>query len=1563
MLVLSAYVVDEEIYENNIIKVYRGRQIQDGRSVVIKALKEDTPNPAGISRLLYEYELCKSLDIEGITKPVRLEHEGITFALVMEDTWGISLRQYIQNYQVSIDSFFDISIQLAEILGDIHQQGVVHRDLKLENIFIQPNTARVKIIDLSAAVRFQHEQGIIAADDVPVGAMQHLPPEQRGRTARLADYRGDFYLLGAIYYEMLTGRLPWQDIGYTELPDDHTMIEQALQAGVKPIAKPVLALISKLLAKMPDERYQSAYGLLQDLQECREQWHRTGKIEQFLPGQRDISIKFQLPRQPYGRETETEALRAAFEKACMGQPGIIFVSGYAGIGKTMLVQETIRPIAAGKGFFLTGKFDQLRHNKPYAPFAAAFGELVKQLLTENQEVLKRWKKKILLALGRNGALINELIPELEWLIGAQPPVEILPPLEAQNRFFMVFRNFVRVFVRMKQPLVLFMDDLQWADSASLQLMEYLSRDNDLSCYLLICAYRKDEIENTPQLMPLLENISKGEIHAQRIELSSFSYPQVENFLSSALHCSSESCAALAEALFRKSGGNPFSLCQMLEFIHKQGFLTLDNRQGRWVWEFSSINDMQLENDVLGIIFDKLDKLPAQTKELLKIASCLGNSFDLETLCLAGGVTRAELDRWFLPAVWDGFVIAAADSGEVKETANQTGAAEHYEFLHDWIQQAVYSTIPEEEKKIRHLKIGRLLLQSIGQGNPDKKILTIMDHFNRGLDLLEDQEERQMLAAHNFTAGCKAKAATAYDAALQYLIAGMELLPQDAWSSCRRLSYGLYMERAQCEYMSGSVEASEQLFDIVLKHAENDFELADISSLKMILYAGTGKYKEAVQTGIKSLARFGIKLKPYPGKHYFARELMLYKWRMWGMSTEDLSSLQEIKDPAQRKVAELLVRLACVSSTSHTDLYGLVCLMAGNHAVKYGNSDMAAMGYIGYGLVEGSVLGNYAAGYKLGEVSVTLADKYDKSFVKCIVYFTFGATISHWTQHGRLGLDYMGKAARYAVEAGDALILGYALGVMLENKFIMGASLQEISEETNKCFHDAKRLKHNNLERTVMIYQRQAALLRGWHGCRPEADPDDFDEAAFLELIKEDKNSLATLYFTWLQRYYLFGDYISALAAAEKMNHLFHGVMGFMLTAEGNFYHSLAITAAYEGLSPKDRNIYLKMLAGNQKQMKKWSHSCADNFMHKYLLVAAEEARLSGSWQEAMTLYDRAIRSAQENGYLQDEALANELAAKFYLKAGHEKIARAYMTDACRGYAAWGAGAKVKHLQQRYAGLFEEMHEKDTSPGSPAFLIDALKFSSSSSNFESHSDPELLRKAMQHISDETDLDKLVRGFLDLALIIADADRCCLILEKDGSLFIEADRSENQQTVTAQTIVALERYSGLSKAVVRYTARTLETVVLSGNAQAGIFASDTYVAQGKVKSIACIPVLLRGIPAGVLYLENSFHEGVFTTERLEMLKLLTSQLISAKNSQAYLEVNPEGINTAAISQGEALTAREADVLQLIVLGMSNREIADRLGLKANTVKSYIKNIYGKLGANRRVQVAAKAKELGF
>ncbi len=1563
MFTLPGYIIYEQLHENSRIQVYRGYATRDRMPVVIKALKEEAANPMGISRLLHEYEITRNLNIEGIIKPVRLEQAGALLALVMKDIGAVSLRKYMQDHPVDLRAFLDIAVRLAEALGRLHQNGMIHRDLKPENILIHPGTRQGYIIDFSSAVLFPSGSENALFSNNPAGTLEYMSPEQTGRLNIGMDQRSDLYSLGIVFYELLTGRLPlqakdsdgWIRAHITRKPQPPDKINLGILPSIS-------GIIMKLLTKAPEGRYQSAYGLLWDLGECRRQLLQTGRIELFPIGRADVSPRFRLPRKLYGREREKEALEAAFFHACEGKAETIFVSGYPGIGKTMLINESLKPIVPEKGYFIMGKFDQLGQNIPYAPFASAFGDLIRQLMTESQEALDRWKKRILRTLGRSGAVVTGIIPELEWIIGKQPPVEPLSPKEAENRFLLVFGDFVRLFARKGHPLVLFMDDLQWADAASIHLLKYLNRDAKLHSLLFVGAFRENEVNGDHPLMEMLEEENHTEQpHEKLISLAPLERNQAAKLAAETLHTEPENAAALTEELYRKSGGNPFFLGHLLMLIHDEGLLCFNPQEGCWNWELEAIRKLQPGEDVLELLLKKLQRLPEETLEILKLAACIGNGFDLETLAAVSGKSLEETASCLMPPLREGLVLTAAGQKGNLSSAYPETEPSGFEFLHDRIQQVVYSLIREEEKKEKHMAIGRLFLQNTARGSLEEKILFIMDHFNRSLELLHDPAERMELAGYNLMAGRKAKASAAYASALRHFRSGRTLLPEDAWKHAYELSYELHLELAQAEYLSGNVEAAEELFDAVIEKAGTELERAGVYGLKVLLYAGMGKYAEAVQTGIHALEKLGVRLPLHPSKLDYARELLLYKWYMRNKKIEDLVRLPEMKDPVQRKIAELLTRMCSVTINSHPDLYGLTILKAGNHAARYGDTEMASVGYLGYSITAGSVLGDYGAGDRFGRVCIQLVERYDRSSSKCIIYFVTGAFITHWTRHAAFALEYFNKAIRSGMEAGDALIIGYSHCLILEIRYLLGISLEEIAEEAGKKLEIAGRLRHDSFAVNSAIYDRTVSVLQGRKTDSLAAGAEEFQKGK-LQLPQKDKASFATFYIYKMQLCYMAGSYREALSAAENVRAYIDALLGFMLSAEYNFYHSLTITALYGELSSRERRLHRKILKKNRQQMKKWSEACKENFLHKYLLVAAETARLQNRREQAMTLYDQAIRSARQNGYIQNEALANELAARFYLSQGLAKIAGMYLQDACHGYGKWGAYAKVKELRNRYPDLLDGMDFEEAKNNSAEAFENMLRISTTSDSETAGSlDKYVIDKAIGNISQETDLSKLLDSFLGIAIHSSNANKGYLILEKNEELFIEAAKDNDCNMETGKA-VPLEECHRLSKAVVRYVARTLETVVLDSGEQAGIFVSDPYIAESDSRSIACLPLMFQRIPIGVLYLENSLMPGVFAHGRLEVLKLLSTQVAFIKKLQSYLEEDTVKSKGEAHSQLiELLTERETEVLKLIAAGMSNKEIADRLEMAVNTVKTHIKNVYGKLQVNRRVQAVERAKKL--
>ncbi|HHW47732.1 MAG TPA: AAA family ATPase [Clostridiaceae bacterium] len=1555
MHVLHDYRISEVLHENNTIKVYRGYSVKNRMPVIIKALKKEAANPVEISVLIHEYEIMRNLDIDGIIKPVKFEQERTFFALVMEDVGAISLRKYIQAHTLDLLCFLDIAIQLSEILGQLHQRGVIHRDLKPENILICPDVKKCYIIDFSSAVLVPVENKNALPANNRTGTLEYMSPEQTGLLNIGVDRRSDLYSLGVVFYEILTGRLPlqaenpavWAYAHLTKIPEPPVKINPDMPSVISDI-------IMKLLNKDPEERYQSSYGLMWDLKECKRQLTETGQISGIHIGRIDDSARFHLSGKFYGRKKEIKTLRAAFRRVCEGKTETILISGEPGIGKTMLVNESLGPAVLEKGYFIMGKADQLRKNIPYAPYSSAFGNLVKQLMTEGIKKLTWWKNKILHSIGRNCAVITEIIPELEWIVGRQPPVEPLPPQEAENRFLTIFRDFIKVFVRKDHPLVLFLDDLQWADHASVKLLKFLIQDANLRHLLILGAFRENELEKGHPLYEILEEHEELKGHSNKIQilLSPLRRVDVEKLVADTLDTQLSNSDSLAQWLYRKSAGNPFSLKQFLMLIHDEGLLYFNMQEGCWQWDLKAIQNLQQGEDVLELILKKIQKLPIETQELLMLASCYGNKFDLATLAAFWNKSPEKTAAALMPSIHEGLVIVLE-----KEETNS-----YYEFLHDRVQQAVYSLVTGEEKKKKHVMIGSYLLENIPAGNLEENILSVMDHFNRGLELIQDMEKRIRLARYNLMAGRKARASAAYASALEYFRCANTLMPEDAWERDYLLSFELHLEFAQALYLCGDTEAAEKLFDTILERSQTELERADVYGSKMILYAGIGKFDKAVHTGIQALKNLGLRIPVNPSALDYVRELFLYKWYMRDKNIEDLFLLPEMEDMRKRKILELLARLCYVTMATFPELYSFVIIKTGNFALRYGNSEVAPVGYMGYGIIAGLIFGDYEAGERYSKVGIELAEKYGRSSSKCIVYFVAGSLISHWTKHAAFGLDYLRKAVITGTEAGNLVIAGYSHCLLLENQYIMGTSLEKMNEEIREKYGILRKTKHYHLKINAAIYDAVVSVLAGRNNDTLASGVAELEKEELLNLAQEDKTSLATYYYCRMQMYYMAGDYRKALSMSQKVRPLLGAIIGFMVYAEYYFYDSLAITSLYNEMPRKERIFYAGILRKNLRKLRKWAQYCKENFEHKYLLICAQTAGLKNKREKAMSLYDRAIRSARIFGYIQNEALANELAAKFYLAQGMEKVAKTYMIDACNGYKKWGAVAKVNELQEKYPGILHEIYVENEINHTSGEFRDVMNTSlpvieQMAGNLDSY----FISKAIESISNETDLNKLLEGFLDVVVQSIGADSGYLILEEGGELFIEVLKDTNSSRAKAKTI-PLEEYDDIAKSVVNYVARTLDTIVVNFGDQAGIFANDPYITESNPKSIACLPLLFRGIPFGVLYLENNFLPGVFAPQRLETVKLLTAQIAYAKKLQDYIsEEFIENKEAECADLIEPLTEREIEVLNLIAKGMSNKEIADYLKITINTVKGHIKNIYLKLGVSRRLQAVTKAKAL--
>lgn len=1537
MLDLPGYIIRDEIFEGFRTKVYRGWSVKRHAPVLIKVPKHATPSLSDIAGLVHEYGTTRDLEIEGIARAIELVDANSTLALVVEDKGAVPLAQYTGGRAVDLGDFLDMAARMAETLGRLHREGIVHRNISPETVLIHPETKEVTITGFAAEARDTDLKSVVESVNPA-----YMAPEQTGLTAYGVDHRADLYSLGIVFYQMLTGRLPLQAAGPSGWVWVHTAQEPTAPHTANPKIPPDLsAIVMKMLAKTPDDRYQSPFALIQDLSRCRYRIGATAQMRRPAFEPDDRQPRFSLSRKLYGRSKEAESLKAALEQVCKGGGGVVLVSGEAGMGKTMLVDEVLRIRAMEKGYYGYGKAGRIKQHSPYSIFVSAMEMVIKQMLSDSNARLAAWKADILRAVGRSGAVITELIPDIEVIIGPQPPVEVVQPREAQNRFFLTLGNFIGVFAKRRTPLVLFLDDLQWADLASLQLLTYLSRK---AKYLLIVgAYRDSEVVEGSSLADFIEHV-RERTSVTTIRLDPLREEDVVSFVADTLSCPAHRTRALADVLGRKTYGNPFFLGQALKTAYDENIVKLNECTGCWEWDIESVESLQVPEDVIDLILKRLARIPETTLGILKLASCLGHAFWLRSLSIVSEKPVSEISKLMLPAMREGLV----------SLAQEKGGDWKFEFVHDEIEKAVYSLFSEADRKRTHLRFGQLLLKEALRGDFDDMLLSTMDHVNRALDLVDDPGERLRFACYNLQAGRKAKAAVAHDSALSYFAAGRLLLPDDAWEKHYRLCYDLHFESAQCEYMVGGVDEAEKLLDLLLDHARTEHEKVDINSLKMLLFAGVGEYEKALRIGRDTLSALGMNMPERPGFLDNAREILLYKWLMLNRKVQHLAELPEMRHSRERKLTELLVKFILVTSTNYPDLYALTSLKAGNHALRHGSSEMAPIGYLGFGIAEGSVLGNYTRGYELGKAAISVVERYGESFTKCIVYFCFGALINHWTHNLKDGLLYLEKSIDYALRAGEVIVAGWAHTMILENKYLLGTPLSEILSEARRCSEYGEKVQHENLTINAWIYENAATMLtdrRAWHSSE--------DAWAVRAPVEGDKASLATLCFSEMHIRYLKGEYVEALSAMERLEEYLDAIVGFMISAECKYYRSLVITAAYPHLSAGERRRLMKRLAKDRRQMKKWSDLCPGNFRHKYLLVKAETARILGKDRKAEVLYDQAINAARNNGFVQDEAVACERAALFSMSKERTSTAKAYINDACRAYEKWGAAAKIQDLKTRYPELLNDVSAHKEKGQISAELLKQILADSDGRSRNAYGSPSAIQEAAKDLAGQVEPRTALRSFLETVMDITYANRGYLLLERDGELSIKFGRDSEQETAEFAEPVRVEQADQLSKAIVRFVYRTLTPVIIDED-HPGIFAKDRYIRKTRPKSVACAPILTQGVPIGVLYLENTLVAGIFTPERLEVVYLLANRLAPVKGPA---DVSVQTGVDQKLPTGEYLTEREAEILRLISRGLSNKEIGDRLGLTINTVKTHIKSLYSKLGVHGRVQALKRGQERGL
>ncbi|MEW5861855.1 MAG: AAA family ATPase [Cyanobacteriota bacterium] len=1480
MILISGYEITNKIYEGTRTVVYQGKRHQDQQPLVFKLIRNNYPNPKDIGRIKNEYEIIKALNTKGVVRSLGIENYKNGFALVLEDFGGQSLDKVIAAKPMGFKIVVEMAVPLSEIIGELHSHNIIHKDIKPHNIVFNKETGEVKIIDFSIASRLSLENPIISSPNLIEGTLAYMSPEQTGRMNRSIDYRTDFYSLGVTLYEMLVGKLPFETTDAMELVHCHIAKQPIPPHVLVPeIPLPVSDIVMKLLAKTAEDRYQSAAGLKFDLESCLIQLETIGKIEYFICGQRDRASLLLIPQKLYGRETEVATLMNAFERVSLGATEMMLVSGYSGIGKTSVVNEVHKPIVGVRGYFINGKFDQFKRNIPYAALIEAFSELMRQLLTETSEQIDVWKEKLEAAIGANGQVIIDVIPEVELIVGKQPELTQLGPSEAQNRFNRVFQQFIRVFCQKEHPLVLFLDDLQWADSASLKLIELLVTDPDSQHLLTIGAYRDNEVSPTHPLIQTIEKIQVLGAVVNNITLRPLESDRVSLLVADTLDENvGASIQPLADLLFNKTQGNPFFLTQLLKTLYAEKLLTYNFSQGRWQWDIEEIQAVGITDyNIVELIARNIQKLPDTTQKVLKLAACIGNQFNLDVLAIVNEKSQKDTAADLWTALQAGLILPLSDAYKIPLFSGQSQQESlalddlrvSYKFLHDRVQQAAYSLIPDFEKKATHLKIGQLLLENTSPEEREENIFALVNQLNFGTELLNCQSQRDELANFNLIAGQKASTATAYQAALNYLNIGLGLLAADSWIRNYELTNKLYVSAAEAEYLNTNFEQSRILAEVALQNARTLLDKVKIHEIKIQYYIAQNQLLAAIELGQQVLEMLEVSLEQEPSPH---------------LNIEDCYNLPEMTDPYKMAAMKILITIsppAFISSSAIAlpIVYTMVKLCS-----QYGNSSLAIYGYSTYGLLLCGPMADIDSGYKFGKLAFHLLDKLYAKEIKSKIYSSYCACILHWKEHIKETIELLQQSIQSGLEVGDIEFACHSALFYCEHSFLAGEYLEIVTHKQANYIEMIGKFKKEFQLYYASIGGQVVSNLLDDSSKKSCLSGKYFNEAEMLPHLIGTNNlqSVFAVYFYKSMLAYLFKDYEQAIENARLASQYTQPITALIVFVEYNFYYSLALLAQYSNLTATQQQEYMAIVAENQEKMQQWAIHAPTNSQHKYELVQAEIYRVSGQTLKAMEYYDRAINGARIQGYIQEEALAYERAAEFYLALGREKIARDHMSEAYYGFVRWGATAKVKELETEYPYLISQIQSTD-----PNLSEDTATTSKMTTSGEvSVLDLATVMKASLAISGEIVLDKLLTALMKVSIENAGAIKGFLILPKNGKLLIEAAASIDSLEVVVQQSIPMETSQILPITVINYVARTRSDVVLENAAWEGRFTNDTYIQNQELKSVLCIPIINSGRLIAILYLENNLTVGAFTPNRMEVLKLLSSQAaISLENALLY------------------------------------------------------------------------------
>ncbi len=1483
MIAVAGCKILDKIFESDVSSIFHAVRLLDNEPVVLKMQRKDHPSLNEIFDFKYEYQVIISLaNYAGVIRAYGMEKTEGRLLMILEDFGGESLDRIMKTADLSLEERIVVAIKTCDCLGQIHSSGVIHKDLNPSNVIFNRSSGQLKIIDFGIASGLVHEDTHVMNRGVLDGTLLYMAPEQTGRMNRPLDYRGDYYSLGVSLYQLFTNRLPFESKDPLELVHCHVAIKPDPPSKVNSTIPEALSnVILKLLEKNPENRYQSDFGIIADLEACLNQLRSYGVIGDIQIAEKDIPQELVISNRIYGREKEAEIILNAFDRAGTGNRELVTIFGEAGIGKTSLVQNVQGTIGSRNGYFVSGKFDQLHRNILDNAVLHPFRELVTQLLAENEESLLKWKSQFLKALGTNCQIIIDVIPELELIVGPQPAPPELEPVESENRFKLQFQNFLSVFCLSEHPVVIFLDDIQWADLFSLKLLEFLFTDLDTKFLLVIVSYRNEEVDSSHPIVSTMDTILKHDVRTSALNLGPIQLGHTTQLIADSLRTHSGTVLELAQIVHEKTQGNPFFIKEFLKSVYEENLVHFDHTIGSWTWDTSQIIRQDVTKNVAALLEERIRKLPPISQHLLKVAACVGNKFDVFSLSWFLGDSNKNIVQRLGPALGEGLIYPTGEGHKLIELGlvdNPQEVKAEYKFAHDRIQQTAYSLIPEDVRPLFHRKLGQAMLHNTQPDQINAKIFDIVTQLNLAPDFVNGEEDRLELVELNLRAGKQAGASTAHEAALTYFWHGIKLLGEEGWTRNYHLMLELCTEVTVQAFLATRFDEMEEMASKVLSNTRDLMDGIKIHEAMIQAHIAQNQRLKAVKTALPVLRLLGEAFPDKPGKMNVFSDLIKTRWALFGREIELLPKLPSMRDEKKLATMRILRSVVSAAYTVAPELFVLMIFSMVRLSVNFGLARESAYAFVAYAIIMTSILDDVDLGIKFGDIALNLTQtdncRQDQARVRFVVCAFLKIRISSL----RDGLKPLLENYHLGRELGDFEYASASAGFYCTHSFSVGKYLPELEKEASTLASSIGKMRQETTRHLVEVYHQEILNLM-----EPSENPcllrgRAYDEEKMAPLLVEAKENsiICAMYIQKLRLCYLFREYKTAvqnLLLAER--HLV-GAKGTMLVPPILFYGSLARLAVFDELGWKQRRATLKQVSKAQKTLHRWASTAPMNFMNEFNFVEAERFRCLGRIQMALDQYDLVIELARENGYLNEEALANERAAMLLISLGNMVRAKSYLYEARNCYLKWGALSKVKDLDDNYPNLLARI----SSP--PPTKSDGPDYSSREKDIDSTA----VIRASQSISGEIVLEKLLEKLMTIVIQTAGAEKGFLIMEKDGSFFIRAQSGDLANREFELECTFVSKSSEMSSAIINYVIRTKRPLILDDAANDPGFINDPYIRAKLPKSVCCLPVVRGGELTGILYLENNQASAVFTPDRVEMLNVLATQAAtSIENATLY------------------------------------------------------------------------------